>query len=146
MWLIPANLKDAPLLFDWSQDERRWLEAALPEAAHWRSNKRRLKRSLSKPQRIFIASEPRTSTDRHRRMVGLLVIEDGSKVRWAVHPEEDRQAVATKMLKLVVEPGFSATVNRDEEEVQKILAAAGFDLLADGDRQLWRADRVPGWI
>lgn len=140
MWLVPATLADAPLLFAWAEDERRWLEAALPEAARWRSDKRRLKRSLHKQKwGVRIASEPDPSPERGRRIVGLLATNYLSEVRWAVCPDYDSRAVATKMLKMLAGPGIglSVTVNRDDVEAQSILTAAGFTLLVEGIRQLW---------
>ncbi len=146
MWLIPASLRDACLLFEWARDKHGWLDVALPNSAHWGSNEHRLKISLSKhKRRVLLASEQGQSTFR-RRMVGLIVIDEGSTVRWAVCPQYDREAVATKMLKLIVEPHFSTMVDRDDDEAQRVLKAAGFDLLEDGDRQLWRADRALPWV
>lgn len=144
MWLIPATLDDAPLLFGWAQDQRKWLETVLPEAARWRSDIRRLKRSLSKLRRgLLIASEPSQSGVGPRRFVGVLIKDGESEIRWAVHPDYDPRTVAPKMVKLVFEPGLRARVNRNDLEARKVLAAAGFDPQSDGDRQLWRAERIP---
>ena len=62
-----------------------------------------------------------------------------------VCPGCDPDAVATKMLKLMVGPGLSVTISRDNADAPQVLTAAGFDLLSDGERQLWHAKGSSPW-
>ena len=80
--------------------------------------------------------------ERSGERVGSLLIDNDFEVRWKVSPEHRGKGHGKRMVSLVTLPGYVAHIRSNDVASQRIADHAGFDLVEDGDVQVWRAARV----
>lgn len=74
--------------------------------------------------------------------VGSLLIDNDHELRWTVAHEHRGKGCGKRMGALVTLPGYVARIRSDDIASQRIADQVGFDLVEDGDVQVWRATRV----
>lgn len=136
MKLRPARIDDAKILFDWRNDPVTRASSLTTDPVKWEDHCNWLKGSLQNPDRsILIAELDGVAVGTARLDFG-----DETVLSVTVAPDQRGRGIGKTLTVLACrEVGpIVSHIKRENAPSQKMVEAAGFQLIEDGDLQLWR--------